>query len=510
MPLRIVNQLSLLLTGAVLATLLVLGGLAAWNLRSGFSQYLRLQDEAWLERFAALAGAAVERDGLGAISGGRGTLRPLLERLRSENPPEGPGPSRSGPPPNAPWPGPSATDGSVAGVAPPRPGPPGGDPRRYGQRLMLVTPAGVWLSGRPERAAGLVADPVAERPVIAHGSVVALAQLREGPPVPNDLDAAFLARQYRGLLFTAVGALAVALALALWLAWRWGRPVLAAQAAARRIAAGAFDVRIAPVHGSLEMRALAEDINAMAAALEGLEASRRRWIAELSHELRTPLSVLRAEVEALQDGVRRPDAAALRSLHDEVQRLARLADDFHDLAMSDLRRLPMRPTELDPLALVEAVVQRLAERAQALGLTLELSGLERLPPMCATWDGDRITQLLTNLLHNSLHYTDAPGRVQVRVAQRAESLPDGPRPGLRLTVDDSPPGVPAAELPRLFEPLYRADPARRRGPGGSGLGLAICRAIVDGHGGRIGATASELGGLCVDLWLPLDPTGADR
>ena len=370
-----------------------------------------------------------------------------------------------------------------------------GDPRRYGARLTVTAPDGHWLAGQPLPVGGQVL----KRPVLARGQVVAEAWLREGPPAPGDLDAGFLARQYRGLLLAALGALVAAVAAAVFLARRWVRPVLAAQAAARRIAGGAFDVRLPPAGGSREMRALAEDINAMAEGLQGLEASRRRWIAELSHELRTPLAVLRAEVEALQDGVRRPDAAALRSLHDEVQRLARLADDFHDLALSDLRRLPMRLAPTDPRALCQAVVDRLREAARAAGLSLSVQGLEALPPLQARWDADRITQLLTNLLLNSLHYTDAPGQVQLQVRH------DAAHRALRLVIDDSPPGVPAAELPRLFEPLYRADPARGRGRGGSGLGLAICRAIADGHGGRLTARASALGGLCVALWLPLDP-----
>lgn len=527
MPLRLVNQLALLLAGAVLATLMVLGGVAAWNLRSGFSQYLRLQDEQWLERFAAAAGVAVERQGLAAVSGPPGVLRPLLDRLRGEAadvpagggrpPPPGPAqplgmapapgmapPPGMGPPPGHPPPPGLAPPpgGAPPGASPPwPPGPPGAggaDPRRYAQRLTVTTPEGQRLSGAPLP----IGDGALQRPVVAQGRVVAVAWLREGPPAPGGLDAAFLARQYWGLLLAGAGALLAAVAAAAWLARRWVRPVLDAQAAARRIAAGAFDVRLPPAGGSQELRALADDINGMAAALQDLEASRRRWIAELSHELRTPLAVLRAEVEALQDGVRRPDAVALRSLHDEVQRLGRLADDFHDLALSDLRRLPLRRAPLDPHALLAGIAQRLGEAARARGLRFSAHGLDVLPALTAHWDGDRITQLLTNLLHNSLHYTDAPGEVQLQVAHDARGR------GLRLAIEDSPPGVPADELPRLFDPLYRADPSRRRGEdgrGGSGLGLAICRAIVEGHGGRIAARASVLGGLCVDVWLPLAP-----
>lgn len=113
-----------------------------------------------------------------------------------------------------------------------------------------------------------------------------------------------------------------------------------------------------------------------------------------------------------------------------------------------------------------------------------------------TWDATRIEQVMDNLLQNSLRYTDAPGRIEVDWQASGQRL--------RLTVDDSAPGVPTPELPHLFEPLYRADAARLRETGGSGLGLAICAAIVQAHGGHIGAGPSPLGGLRVSLELPLD------
>jgi two-component system, OmpR family, sensor histidine kinase BaeS len=116
-------------------------------------------------------------------------------------------------------------------------------------------------------------------------------------------------------------------------------------------------------------------------------------------------------------------------------------------------------------------------------------------PATVQWDPDRIQQLLDNLLENSLRYTDAPGRVEVSLAPAS--------PGwLELSVQDSAPGVPAGDLARVFEPLYRADPSRSRRSGGSGLGLAICSAIARSHGGHIKAQASPWGGLRVVVSLP--------
>ena len=234
--------------------------------------------------------------------------------------------------------------------------------------------------------------------------------------------------------------------------------------------------------------------HAMASSLQSLEASRRRWIAELSHEMRTPLAVLRGEVECLIDGVRPLDRSSLVSLQGEVARLTRLMDDFHQLAMSDLRALPCTFAALDAGLLVREAAERLGARADAAGLSLDCT----VPPvpLRADWDRQRIDQLLANLLENSIQYTDAPGRVRLTLG-----ADDGQTATLR--VDDSAPGVPQEDLAHVFEPLYRADPSRSRQSGGSGLGLAICQAIVRSHGGSIVAQSSALGGLCVVVRLPL-------
>ena len=235
------------------------------------------------------------------------------------------------------------------------------------------------------------------------------------------------------------------------------------------------------------------NINAMAQALAQLDAQRRRWIADISHELRTPLAVLRGEIEALVDGVRPLQPAAMVSLREEVLHLGALVEDLHLLAMSDLKALPCYFEEQDALALAQKVLQRFELRAQQLGLSLQLSApqQDRVP---VRWDGRRIEQLLGNLLDNSLRYTDAPGRVRLTLQIDAGDV--------LIDLEDSAPGVLAADAARLFEPLYRADAARSRHTGGSGLGLAICHAIVQAHGGVIVAAASELGGLRIRIRLP--------
>lgn len=482
MRLRLVHQLALLLVVAVLLAVSLLGGVVAWNLKEGFGDYLRAQDEAWLDRFVALAQREVAERGMAALSGPRETLGPLLNAVSPEAAGAAPPPDAERPPP--PW----SPEGRRP--RPPMPDPAGPrDPHGFGRRLVVLGADGQILWGRPPPQPGVSSI---ERALVVRGETVGQLRLYARPPAREGVDATFLLRQYRGIAWTAAGLVVLAVLCAVAVGRHWLAPVLQAQEAARRIAQGAFDVRLQR-RGPGEFGALIDDINEMAASLQRLEGSRRRWIAELSHELRTPLAVLRAEIEGLVDGVRPLEHAALRSLQGEVERLTRLTDDFHQLALSDLRALPCHFEPVDLAALLQEVVDRHAERARAAGLSLRLAEM----PIGVTLraDAQRLQQLFDNLLENSLRYTDAPGRIDISARRERDRV--------RVSVEDSAPGVPPEALQRLFEPLYRVEASRNRRSGGSGLGLAICRAIVQSHGGRISALASPLGGVRIDCELPL-------
>ena len=318
-----------------------------------------------------------------------------------------------------------------------------------------------------------------------------------GAHVPAAVETRFLRTQYQGILAVGLALLLLALASAWWVARRWAKPLRAVQEATERIARGEFDVRLHGLHQgegrSDEIGDLVRNVNRMAEGLQQLESARRRWLADISHELRTPLAVLRGEIEALVDGVRPLRPEAIVSLHEDALHLGKLVDDLHLLAMSDLQTLPCSFADLDAVDLVRQSIARLQARAAAKGLALsvETGPLTTLP---VRWDRTRIDQLLGNVLENSLRYTDAPGRIVLALKRQGDRI--------TIDVDDSAPGVPVADLPRLFEPLYRADSARSRHRGGSGLGLAICNAIVRSHGGQIDAAPSSLGGLHLHIELP--------
>ncbi len=477
MRLRLIHTLALLLLSAVLLAVLAMGAVMAWNLKSGFADYLASRDVERLEQFAVLSAELIEQAGsLAALRQRSPDMRELLDLYAQR---QGlPRRKRDDAGPDDPF---------------PRGGPPGGADG-FGPRVNIVD-----LDGKPvfERRRPSMPGRFIERPIQVRGKTVAFARLREGGQVSSAVDARFLQKQYWGILTVSLFLVLLALVSAWWIARRWVRPLQAVQDATARIADGAFDVRVAvsprEAGRSDEMGDLVRNINHMAAGLQRLEQARRRWLADMSHELRTPLTVLRGEIEALVDGVRPLKPEAILSLRDEVLQLNALVDDLHLLAMSDLQTLPCQFTNIDATTALAQLVQRFERRAGDAGLSLrfEQHGAQAVP-VC--WDQTRIEQLLGNLLENSLRYTDVPGNIVLTLTQEGDAVV--------VTVDDSAPGVGQAELARLFEPLYRADAARSRHRGGSGLGLAICEAIVRSHGGLIEAAESALGGLRVRIELP--------
>lgn len=332
-------------------------------------------------------------------------------------------------------------------------------------------------------------------PIKVLDRVVGYVGIRPPPRLTDSHDLYFSERQGQALLAIAL----VVIALTALLAWpvsrQLVRPIRELSAGTRRLAAGAYDTRLAPGPND-ELGQLAADFNSLAGTLQENEKSRRRWIADISHELRTPLSILQGEIEAMQDGIRAPSPERLQVLHHETANLTRLVQDLYELSLSDSGALSYqkRPVELEPLLESCIAAQRDAFATRGMALTWLAAGEAH----CVVHaDADRLRQLFSNLLANSLRYTDAGGRVEVGLVTRG---------GFAVVdVRDSAPGVAAEHLPHLFERLYRVDASRNRATGGSGLGLSICRSIVDAHGGRISAQPSSLGGLWVQVELPLVP-----
>lgn len=376
-----------------------------------------------------------------------------------------------------------------AGNAAPLRQAPGNDVFNIGPRLALLDAGGKQVAGQAD-AGGIVAT----RPIRHGGQVVGYLALEASPPAANALESAFLAGQTRNLLLSGALALCACL-LAAWLLIRHLlAPVRELAAAARDIARGKLATRVAEGRRD-ELGHLATDFNSMAAQLARAEEARQAWISDASHELRTPLAVLRAEIEALQDGVRKPDEATLARLHQQVLQLGKLVDDLRGTLDGRGEALNLDLDSVSPVTLALETVESFRVRLAAAGIRVDASQCGK-----REWhirgDEDRLRQVFTNLLENTLRYTNPGGRLRIT----------GGLSGMNLVMrlEDSEPAPPAAALPRLFDRFFRAETSRSRAHGGSGLGLAICKSIVEAHGGRISAGQSELGGLAIRIQLPLE------
>lgn len=229
-------------------------------------------------------------------------------------------------------------------------------------------------------------------------------------------------------------------------------------------------------------------------ALVAAEHAHRQWVADTSHELRTPITILSMHLEAMRDGVFPINATTLGVLSDTVNGMERLVSDLHQLASTDAGAHGYHFEALDMADLVDEVCAAFAATFLAHGLTLT-QDIQAGAPVLVRADRQRLNQVLSNLLGNTIRYTNHGGQARITL-----NHDDAGR--CRIRLDDSAPGVPDSALPRMFERFFRVDESRSRVGGGSGLGLAICQAMVHAHGGTMTASHSELGGVCVEILLP--------
>lgn len=238
-----------------------------------------------------------------------------------------------------------------------------------------------------------------------------------------------------------------------------------------------------------EVGELARAFNHMADELAAADRMRRDLVANVSHELRTPISALHGVIENLLDGVQAPDQTVLAGLLAQIERLERLVSQLLDLS-----RLEDGAAVLDRRAVDVAELVHTAVKAATLGSRAEIA-LDLQPGLTLDGDPDRLVEVLTNLLANALRHN--PTGAPVAVAAR-----NGTGGRVVLSVTDQGPGIPAAEVERVFERFYRTDAGRAASDGGSGLGLAIARWIADLHGGTLHVDDEHTGGCRMVLTLP--------
>ncbi len=318
--------------------------------------------------------------------------------------------------------------------------------------------------------------------------------------VTGQLDLSFVEEQTETYALIALIMLLVSLILVFPLAYQLVKPIRTLADGARRLTSGKFDTRI-PVNTKDELGQLSHDFNVLAETLEANELARKTWVADVSHELRTPLSVLKGQIEAIQDGIREANPETLMLLHGKVKDLSGLIDDLYELSLSDLGALSYRKEQLGVEILIEDAMEAFSHTVAESGLSLQ-TDFDLPSGMLVFVDEKRVNQLIANLLKNSTKYTDRGGII--RVTTFTEKEPGKRNSRLCFVVEDSAPGINDQDLPKLFDRLFRVEASRNRASGGAGLGLSICKNIVEAHSGTINAAHSELGGLKVTVKLPLN------
>ena len=336
-----------------------------------------------------------------------------------------------------------------------------------------------------------IGDDALALPIVVAGETVGWLAVTPFQSVTEAGGERFQQYQFRTSLAMGVFSLLMAMLIAWWIARTLLEPVKRVAAATHRLASGDYSSRVA-VASFDEVGQLARDFNQLAYTLERNEQMRREFMADVSHELRTPLSVLRGELEAIEDGVRSLDQNAMKSLQGEVSMLSKLVDDLYELSLADVGALNYRKAPCALNGLLEHSVAMFQEHLNARRLRVELE----LPsqPLELVADAVRLQQLFSNLLENAVRYTDPEGVVRISATVERDEV--------RIEFMDSGPGVSASQLPRLFERFYRGESSRNRESGGAGLGLAICRSIALAHSGSLSADHSPLGGLWLTLRLP--------
>jgi signal transduction histidine kinase len=315
----------------------------------------------------------------------------------------------------------------------------------------------------------------AEAPAMLQVSSAPVAVSWSGLSGPDPVREGFISGVNYSLLFAVGVAGLAALLLTAALSRRIIRPVEELTAATELMARGDLSHRVA-IRANDEIGGLGRAFNSMAGELQRAEQLRRTMVGDVAHELRTPLTNIRGYLEAMRDGVAKADQQTIESLHEEALLLNRLIDDLQDLALADAGQLRLHRQPSDLAQIIDQAVGVFRPRFEAKGVGCKVEIEPGLPEVCI--DGERIGQVVRNLLNNALTHTPAGGGVTITVSTTGQEA-------LAVSVADTGEGIAAADLPFIFERFYRADRSRNRATGGSGLGLTIVRQLVEAHGGMV-------------------------
>ncbi|GLS26726.1 ATP-binding protein [Marinibactrum halimedae] len=289
-------------------------------------------------------------------------------------------------------------------------------------------------------------------------------------------------------------ALLLSIGVAYWVSQTLSTPLIRISSTIRKLASGDFQKRVT-IDASHTYYPIAEDVNFLGEALAESKEARQQWVSDIAHELRTPVSIMVAEIESVEYGIKPSSTDMLQSMREEIDQLNTLIGDLKTLNLSDLGGVNLERSTLSFNDFLDAYEHKIEKTVHQHEIQFEMT-LDALSDEVSLFvDENRLRQVLDNLLQNTLRYTDSGGILQISTRLDGENI--------YLTWEDSAPAVPEHALPHLFERLYRVEKTRDRATEGSGLGLSICRSIIEALEGNIDARHSQLGGLAIDIRLPV-------
>ncbi len=347
----------------------------------------------------------------------------------------------------------------------------------YGQRIIMTDSSGVVVADSQGELLGeLYHSDIPGRPLppprsgTNPGTLYINPEPSAGFPSPLSLSQAI----GRFLIWGALAAVAIALLITFFLSRQISAPVKSLALAARRLGQGDLSQRV-QYKDKGEMGELAQAFDSMASNLERTEQLRRNMVADAAHELRTPLSNISGYLEAIRDGVKKPDVDIINTLDQEAALLSRLVDDLQELSLAEAGELRLDRQMEDITKSINQAVAAKQTQAAAKGVLVTTDLSNELSPV--NIDSRRIGQVLHNLMDNALAHTAKGGTITVMARQKGNLV--------EVAVTDTGEGIPAEDLPNIFERFYRVDKSRARATGGSGLGLTIAKRLVEAHDGTI-------------------------
>ncbi|MCU4581669.1 sensor histidine kinase efflux regulator BaeS [Acinetobacter gyllenbergii] len=370
-------------------------------------------------------------------------------------------------------------------------------PVEQGKKRFVSIPDRLGLSSRlslyDENQQFIVGEPATDqisfRPIVVDEKVVGYLGLK---PVLDQDDASsinFFSNQKRYLLLVYALTVLSSLVAALLMATYFKKPIQRLLKATLELTRGNYQHQVM-IKRNDELGDLSNQLNHLADILHQHEESRRQWVSDTSHELKTPLAVLQAQIEAMQDGIRKATPEHLNAMMRQVSTLKKLTQDLADLAQADAQQLKCYFAEVNPWDVVLQEVENFKSTFEQNQLEVTLSGEGAILSL----DRDRFKQIIVNLLGNCVRYTEQGGKIQIHTQQDEQQW--------IMYVDDSPLGVNNEQLARLGERFYRVDDSRTRSTGGTGLGLALSCKLAQALGGSLTFEHSPLGGLRCVLTFP--------